>query len=137
MTDSSNESWSTVERDDISVRLDPERIKSKVQWTGAVGRRGELDDLAEEYGFPSRSAFLRCMIRMGMNSLVENDPVEANQRSKTQDDTAVTIRDLIPEGEENAVDMTDEFWDEILRDQMLDIVEQDPNIERSGYKIHR
>jgi hypothetical protein len=137
MTDSSNESWSTVERDDISVRLDPERIKSKVQWTGAVGRRGELDDLAEEYGFPSRSAFLRCMIRMGMNSLVENDPVETNQSSKTQDDTAVTIRDLIPEGEENAVDMTDEFWDEILRDQMLDIVEQDPNIERSGYKIHR
>lgn len=124
-----------TERDRINVRLDPKR-ESNVSWKGAVGRKEELDSLAEEYGFPTRSAFLRCMVRMGMNSLVENEPVEANREYKTQRNS-VTIRELVPKGEENAVDMTGEFWDEILRDQMLDIVEQDPEIKRNGYEIHR
>ena len=137
MTDTTDKSPSTAERDNMSVRLDPKRAESQTMWKGAVGRKEELDDLAEDYGFPSRAAFLRCMIRIGMNSLIQNDPVKTNRDNKTQSDTAVTIRELIPEGEENAVDITNEFWDKILRGQMLDIVENDPKIERNGYEVYK
>lgn len=95
-----------------------------------------LDKKKEEYGFTSRSAFLRCMLHLGINTVEHLEPTGINQENKS-DDEAVTIRELVPEGKENAVGMTAEFWDEILEDRMIDIVESDPEITREGFKIYR
>ena len=99
-------------------------------------RREVLDEYAEKYGFPSRSAFMRAMIELGISTLEYSDPRERDSDS-TSEEQGVTVRELVPEGEENAVDMTNEFWEEILRDKMLDIVEQDPEINRNGYQIYK
>lgn len=121
----------------INFRIDPDRRESQVRFNETVDTKEELDEKAQEYGFHSRAAFLRHMVRLGMNTLVEQDPVKNDQSSKTPDEKPVTIRELVPEGEENAVDMTDEFWEEILRDRMLDIVEEDPEIKRDGYSVYK
>lgn len=131
------EDWSDVEKDSIGFDIEPGNPESNMSWRAPVTTKEELEEKVDEYGFPSRAAFLRHMVRLGMNTLVEQDPVNTNQNTGDQEGDPVTIRELIPEGEENAVDMTDELWDEILRDRMLDIVEQDPEIERDGFRIYR
>lgn len=125
------------ERETIAFRLDPSEPESQVKWRAATGTKEEIDKKAEKNGFPSRSAYLRTMFRLGENTLIEQDPTKKSSTAETQDDNSVTIRELVPEGQENAVDMTDEFWEEILRDEMLNIVEQDPEIKRDGYDIYK
>jgi hypothetical protein len=72
-----------------------------------------------------------------MMSAVDNDPRHSTASQPSEEFSPVTIRQLIPEGTENAVEMTDEFWEQILRDEMLDIVSDDPEIKRDGFKIYR
>jgi len=94
--------------------------------------------LKKEYGFNSKAEAARHFLNIGMMSTIENDP---RHRSSTSDkngiDDSPTIRELIPEGEENAVDITNDFWEEILRNKMLDIVESDPKIKRDGFEVYR
>lgn len=129
-----------VDRDRISFHIDPNDPKGQegsLSWREPLGTKEEIDEKAEEYGFPSRAAFLRCMLRLGMNTLVEQDPIKSDYSSEPQEEDPVTIRELIPDGEENAVDITDELWEDILRDEMLDIVEQDPAIKRDGFSVYK
>lgn len=97
-----------------------------------------FDKLKEQYGFAKNAPAARTFLKLGMMSIVDNDP--RHSMSSEADDKGVdpvTIRELIPEGEENAVDITDEFWTEVLRDRIVDIVEDDPEIHRNGFEVYR
>lgn len=97
-----------------------------------------FNELKEQYGFAKDAQAARTFLKLGMMSIVDNDP--RHSMSSEADDKGVdpvTIRELIPEGEENAVDITDEFWADLLRERMLDIVEDDPEIHRNGYEVYR
>ena len=97
-----------------------------------------FNKLKEQYGFAKDAQAARTFLKLGMMSIVDNDP-RHSMPSEADDKGAdpVTIRELIPEGEENAVDITDEFWAELLRERMLDIVEDDPEIHRKGFEVYR
>lgn len=122
----------TTDRDQVKFLIDPSSQESRVGYTTL--EKEELDELADEYGFPSRSSFLRHMVQLGMNTLVQQDPT--SKTSGQSEDSAVTIRELIPEGEKNAVDIRDEL-PELIEQQLLDIVDQDPEIERDGWMVYR
>lgn len=96
-----------------------------------------FDDLKEQYGFTSDAEAGRCFLKLGMMSVVDNDPRHSTTSQSGEEFSPVTIRQLLPEGAENAVDMTDEFWEQLLRDKMMDIVENDPEIKRDGFEIYR
>ncbi|WP_262181331.1 hypothetical protein [Haloarcula laminariae] len=99
---------------------------------------GEMfDKLKEKYNFPYDSEAARCFLKLGMMSAVDNDPRHVTASETNEDFSPVTIRQLVPEGADNAVDMTDEFWEQILRDEMMDIVADDPAIHRDGFKIYK
>jgi hypothetical protein len=96
-----------------------------------------FNKLKEEYGFGSSAEAARTFLKLGMMSIVDNDPRHSVSKADSGGFDPVTIREVVPEGEENAVEVTEEFWDEVLRNQMLDIVEEDPEIHRSGLQIYR
>jgi hypothetical protein len=96
-----------------------------------------FDELKEQYNFNSDAEAARSFLFMGMRSVVDNDPRHSTPSQAGDGFSPVTIRQLVPEGPENAVDMTDEFWTQILRDELVDIVGDDPEINRDGYEIYR
>lgn len=126
-----------VERKNISFTIDStpnDRVQDSLRV--AAHEKERLEELAEEQGFPSRSAFIRTMVYLGLNTFVEQHPSNTETEHENETD-AVTIRELVPEGEENAVGLTDEFLEDIVKERMIDIVENDPEIERDGLKIYR
>jgi hypothetical protein len=122
----------STERGQIKFNLDPSSPGSKVGFTTI--EKEELKTLAEQHGFPSLSAFLRHMVYLGMNTVVEQDPTKQLQDETDHD--AVTVRELIPEGEENAIDVRDELPDK-FENNVLDIVDEDPKINREGWLVYR
>lgn len=119
-------------RVDIMPDPDPDR-------DGYIGYRGNdphvdrITELKEEYDFPSRAAFLRCMVQLGMNSMVQNDP-RNKKRIGNPGDEPVTIRELVPEGKENSVDLREEL-PTIIEEKLLDIVDEDDQINRDGWSV--
>jgi hypothetical protein len=95
-----------------------------------------FDELKEQYGFASDSEAARCFLKLGMMSAVDNDPRHSTTSQSGEEFLPVTIRELIPEGVENAVEI-DEFCEQILRDKMMDIAIDDPEIKRDGLKLYR
>ena len=95
-----------------------------------------FDELKKQYGFTYDSEAARCFLKLGMMSAVDNDPRHSTTSQSSEDFSPVTIRQLIPEGAENAVEI-DEFWEQILRDEMMDIAIDDPEIKRDGLKFYK
>lgn len=95
-----------------------------------------FDELKEQYGFAFDSEAARCFLKLGMMSAVDNDPRHSTTSQPGEEVSPVTLRELIPEGAENAVEI-DEFWQQILRDEMMDIAIDDPEIKRDGLKFYR
>jgi hypothetical protein len=117
----------------ITLPQQGERLKTELKEPD----KDMFDELKEQYGFTHTSQAARCFLKLGMMSAVDNDPRHSTASQPSEEFSPVTIRQLIPEGTENAVEMTDEFWEQILRDEMLDIVSDDPEIKRDGFKIYR
>jgi hypothetical protein len=120
----------------VAVHLgyeDPEEKERHVRFYTRKFHREELDQIAEELGTGSRSEALRWLIQIGRRSIVQNDP--RNQEGTT-DSEATTIRDLVPEGEDNAVDIRGELLD-IIDEQLLEIIEDDPEIKRDGWEVYK
>lgn len=124
------------EQERVTVHLgyeDPEKKKRHVRVHTRKFHREELDQIAEELGTGSRSEALRWLIQIGRRSVVQNDP---RNKQGTTDGETTTIRDLVPEGEDNAVDLRDELLD-IIDEQLLEIIEDDPEIKRDGWEIYK
>jgi hypothetical protein len=97
-------------------------------------RKDEIEEYVEKYGFPSKAAFFRAALSAGIATMEHLDPHEVDSNSQAPD--AVTIRDLIPDGKENAVDVRDEL-PEMIEDDLLDIVDNDPEIVRDGWLVYK
>jgi hypothetical protein len=124
----------TTKRHRLVFRMNPDDPDSQVSFR--TTRRDELDDIYEEYGFPSRSAFLRCMVELGIQNLTKDYLQEEDDTQAVGESEAKTIREMVPEGEENAVDVRNEL-PEMIENELLDIVDQDPEIKRSGWEVYR
>jgi hypothetical protein len=117
---------------DITLPKQGERIRVNVPEPD----KNTFDELKEQYGFSYDSEAARCFLKLGMRSAVDNDPRHSTTSQSSEDFSPVTIRQLIPEGAENAVEI-DEFWEQILRDEMMDIAIDDPEIKRDGLKFYK
>lgn len=125
----------TAERTRLVFRLDEHDPESGINFRTA--RADEIDKASDKHGFPSRSAFLRVMVQLGMNYISENGLMEIQHNHEgTEEIDATTIRELVPEGEENAVDIRDELLT-IIEQEMIDIVDSDPEINRNGWEVYR
>jgi hypothetical protein len=76
----------------------------------------ELEEAAEEFNFASRAEAARYFLNLGIRSFVANDP--RNRVSSAQDE-AITIRELVPKGEDNAVSIRDELLEIISTSQSI------------------
>lgn len=120
---------------DISIHL-PEQ-GSEINTRLPEPDKELFHELKERYNFTFDAEAARCFLKLGMMSVVDNDPRHATKSETTEDFSPATLRQLVPEGADNAVDMTDEFWEQILRDKIMDIVADDPAIHRDGFKIYK
>lgn len=100
----------------------------------------EFREKMDSYGFTYKSQAARYFINIGMKSIVENDPRNAkdNRSSRTEQDSysPETIRDFIPEGRDNAIDIRDELIDKI-EDEVLNICRNDPEIVIDNWEAHK
>lgn len=124
----------TTERHRLVFRMIPDDPDSQVSFR--TTRKNKIDEISDEYGFPSRSAFLRSMIELGIQNLTKEYLQYEDDTRCVSDSEAATIREMIPEGEENAVDVRDDL-PEIIEKKLLDIVDDDPEINRSGWEVYR
>jgi hypothetical protein len=93
--------------------------------------------LKDHYNFSSNASAARYFLNIGMLSVEKNDPRNNNsEQADNQSDSAPTIREFVPEGRDNAVDLKDDL-PEVIRENMLDIVESDPKINRDGFEVWR
>lgn len=98
--------------------------------------KNTFNELKKQYGFTHDSAAARCFLKLGMMSAVDNDPRHSTTSQSSEEFSPVTIRQLIPEGAENAIEI-DEFWNQVLRDKMMDIAIDDPEINRDGLRFYK
>ena len=95
-----------------------------------------FEELRNQYGFTNDSQAARYFITIGMKSIVQNDPRSKSDRPDNNEVTGPMIRDFIPEGEENAIDLYEEVPQEI-RENMIDIIQEDPEIKRNKNEVYR
>lgn len=113
---------------------EPKRKENQITLQTTELHREELEKMTDEIGHPSsRSAVLRSLIELGRHSMAVNDPRNVQQSS---DDRAPTIREFVPVGKENAVDIKDEL-PQIIENNLLEVVEDDSKIIRDGWEVYK
>ena len=128
--------------DAISTRIGPHPDPDKRNLQASVGelQLSEIDELKEEYNFSSRSETIRCLIQIGLNSIVENDPRNVGTVRDPSD--AATVRDFVPRGKNEAIPLIEGDGEtqglvEKIEDDILDIIDEDEEIKRDGWKVYR
>lgn len=110
-------------------------VNAGTEWIDTV------NEFVEESPYTSRSAALRSLVFLGMYTFVHGDPrtlkpEDENPTDDSEEHSPTTIRELIPEGEENAASIKTEIPEQI-EEQLIDIVEEDPEIKRKGWEVYR
>lgn len=96
-----------------------------------------VDEFVEESPYPNRSAAIRSLVFLGMFTYAHNNPFENSPSEESEDGfSPVTIRELIPEGHENSVDLKSDL-PEIIDNELLRIVQEDPMIHLDGWEVYR
>jgi hypothetical protein len=124
----------------IAIMPHPEKEGQSLAVTVSDPQLEEIEQRKEDLNFSSRSEALRYFIQIGMNSIVENDP--RNRGSVDSNVIAPKVRDFVPEGEENAIpiingDDETETLVEKIENEILDIVDEDPEIIRDGWEVYQ
>lgn len=137
MTDGEQEELSRNERHiNTTLRSKNDTAKNyddaQLQTTLNTAEYRDFQRLADDH-FKNKAQAARKLITIGMHAFVEHDPRNQHQDSP---DNVVTIRDYIPEGKENAVDVREELIKEIEND-LLNIVNNDPEVKLEGWKVYR
>lgn len=137
MTDSKQEELSRNERhinttlrskDDTAKNYD----EAQLQTTLNTAEYRDFQRLVDN-NFKNEAQAARKLITIGMHAFIEHDP--RNQHQESTDD-AVAIRDYIPEGKENAIDVREELIEDI-EDDLLTIVSDDSEVNLDGWKVYR
>lgn len=110
---------------------DSQRKSERIEIQAGEVNKKQIDDRIEDLGFPSKAAGYRYFINLGMNAYAETDPrnVEAKE---TDGYTPLTLRDVLPEDKENALDLRDEVLERI-EDELLQEAQNDPKIQIEGW----
>lgn len=97
-----------------------------------------VDEFAEKSHFKSKSAAIRSLVMLGIRNYAFEPPVTPSESKQSPDSdfSPTTIREMIPEGEENSVHLFEELPDKI-EGQLLDTVVNDPEIQRDGSEVYR
>jgi hypothetical protein len=98
-----------------------------------------VDKFADEYNFSTRSAALRHLISTGLQAAVMDDPrTPSPTDTESEDETSesVKLKDFVPVGRANAVDVRDDLIEEI-DESLLEAVQKDPDIEMDGWEVYR
>ena len=125
--------------EEISIKpRDRDNIDIALQFE--IMNREEFNERMDCYGFTTKAEAARYFINIGMKSIVENDPRNTKNNRSSQDQKSShspeTIRDFIPEGEDNAVDIRDELLD-VIEDEILNICRRDPEINIDNWKVYK
>lgn len=116
-------------RDTVPIQFDTRGDKD-LTFTTAEHHKQELKEAAEELGL-SRAAAIRHWIEIGRRSTIINDPRNDPERKSGSN----PVKELIPEGEENSVDLRDEL-PQLIEDALIDIVDEDDDIQRDGFEVY-
>lgn len=91
----------------------------------------------EEYGFSNKSQAFRYFLNIGMRSVVENDPQNSRSNQTTDQSNTTTIEEYVPEGKENALNIRDGEVIDAIENNILEIVDDNPNLNRDGFEVYR
>ena len=97
----------------------------------------ELEDFAEDANFGTLSEATRYCLKIGMMAYTETDPRNKNQNdsSPQQQYQPLTIRDVLPEDEENAVNIQGDSILERIDDKLLEELQNDPAVKFEGWNV--
>ena len=93
-----------------------------------------VNEFTEKSAYPNRSAAVRSLVILGMTRYVNDPRSKESASSQSKDFEPITIRELIPEGRENAINMTEDV-PSVVKENIIDIVENDPEISRNGLEV--
>jgi len=122
-----------VDQDTSVIRIGETDSGGTVTNRFADVHKEELTQAAKDLGFSSRAQAIRHWVEIGRKATIETDP---RQNEVNTDTDAKTIREMVPKGKENAVDMRDELI-EIIEHEILEIVTDDDKIKKDGWKVYR
>lgn len=116
----------------VSIDGDRKTISHDEKWFELV------DDFVEKSNFNNRSAAIRALVVMGMRSFIYDDPRNNGDSTPEGDrqQNLTPVRDLIPEGKSNSIDLLNELPDK-FENKVIDIIEEDPKIKREGLEVWR
>jgi len=95
----------------------------------------ELEQAADELGVSSLSIAYRYFITMGMRAVAETNPQNQSTNVDTQEYNPLRLRDVLPESEEDALNLRDGELLEALDNEIAREIEDDPMIEKSGWNV--
>jgi len=130
----SNEEW----LDPIGFKTDPNDPESTEILYSPIETTERIEEFADEYNFKSRSSAMRHLIGMGLRAAFMNDPrtsVSADTQDKDETSESVKLKDFVPSGRENAVDVRNELVEKIDK-ELLEAVQRDPDIEMDGWEVY-
>lgn len=135
MTDKKNRNGPS---DSVQIAFD-KREDRKLKFTTTRHHKKEIEEEAEELGL-SMSAAIRHWIQIGRNIEPALDPRNSDESTSSDKNTATKeltpFRELIPEGQENSIDLRDEL-PSLIDDELIDMVEKDDLITRDGWEVFR
>ncbi|NGM71571.1 hypothetical protein G6M89_21745 [Natronolimnobius sp. AArcel1] len=116
---------------------DSEPLDDTLHFYTNPATKAEVKERAEELGFSSMSEAARYFLTLGMHAFPETDPRKKTADSSDRDYKPLTIREIIPEGEENALSLRNgEVLDKIDK-HLADELTRDPKINRDGWEVWR
>jgi Arc/MetJ-type ribon-helix-helix transcriptional regulator len=119
----------------IKPNSDPDSQYTNRNFAVTEATLEELQDAIEKHGFDNQSEALRYFLTLGMNSFVETDPRNKKSRNGDEGYTPLTIREVLPDSKEDALDMREgEVLDEIDK-RLAEEIAEDPKIAQEGWKV--
>lgn len=94
----------------------------------------EIEEKAEQLGFENFSQACRYFINIGMHSFQETDP-RRDLDEGTSNYTPLTIRDVLPDEKENALNMRDGEVRDAIDELLAEEISQDPKIKQEGWEV--
>jgi hypothetical protein len=124
--------------DAISLKLDPHDPESTEMVYTPKETTERIEKFVDEYNFNSRSSAMRHLLGIGLRAAVMNDPrtsVSADAQDEDEISESVKLKDFVPSGRENAVDVRSELMGKIDK-ELLEAVQRDPDIEMDGWEVY-
>lgn len=121
----------------LQTDADSEAFNDTLHFVTSAAHKKEIKERADELGFSSMSEAARYFITLGMYSFAQTDPRNNVGDSSTGDHDPLTIREIIPEGRENALNTRDEEVLEEIDKHLAEELSKDPEIEQEGWEVWR